>query len=405
MKNKLIIDNFLILKHIEIDVNQYTIFIGPQASGKSVVAKILFIFHSLPNYYLKDVIQDVSIREVKRDIINDFIQIFPQETWDSSSFQIKLKTNIGELSFCHEKFKKLKFTLSDSYNKLFKSLRKYYKKTIYKEIENKSNNWRALIQPFLIHFSEQNWGLVANGSGGIYIPAGRSFFANLSNLLFTILINDYKIDFFIKSFGSEYEKIRKLKYSEELQKQIQEKLLKGTYYFQNNKEFIYSKHHFSNTELSNASSGQQELLPILLTLFSRSMAFFTIEEPEAHIFPDSQYELIRFIISRRINRVQETAFLFTTHSPYILTTINNLAYAGYLEHKYCENIEKLNKLDLIYPQSERIPYGELSAYYFSDGSVKSIIDNETMLINSEEIDNISNVTEEAFSNLMDLDEE
>ena len=45
MKNTLVIDNFLIFDHAEIDINKFTVFIGPQASGKSIVAKLVYFFY------------------------------------------------------------------------------------------------------------------------------------------------------------------------------------------------------------------------------------------------------------------------------------------------------------------------------------------------------------------------
>ena len=128
-----------------------------------------------------------------------------------------------------------------------------------------------------------------------------------------------------------------------------------------------------------------------------------IEEPEAHIYPESQYALMRFIISRRASNDPETAFLFTTHSPYIITVLNNLARAGYLENKLAGQKDKLDKLDKIYPKNERIPFGELSAYMFVNGTVKSIIDKNTRLINAEELDSISDKISSDFSSLVNLE--
>ena len=140
-------------------------------------------------------------------------------------------------------------------------------------------------------------------------------------------------------------------------------------------------------------------------MFSAPKAFCMIEEPEAHIYPESQYSLIRFIISRRVPDDPEMAFLFTTHSPYVLTTINNLAYAGILEKRFNaqNNKESIKKLDKVYPARERIPQGSLSAYYFDGGNVESIIDKETEIINAQKLDDISERTNDKFSELLELE--
>ena len=42
MKNTLEIKNFLIIDSVELEIKKFTVFIGPQASGKSIVAKLLY---------------------------------------------------------------------------------------------------------------------------------------------------------------------------------------------------------------------------------------------------------------------------------------------------------------------------------------------------------------------------
>ena len=141
-------------------------------------------------------------------------------------------------------------------------------------------------------------------------------------------------------------------------------------------------------------------------MFIRSKYFFVIEEPEAHIFPESQSEIIKFIVSTQILNSNEKSFLFTTHSPYVLTTLNNLAYAGVLEAKLQQknDSKSIEKLDKVYSIQERIPENALSAYYFNKGEVTNIIDKETGLINAEDLDKISDITSEKFSDLLELDD-
>ncbi len=44
---KLLIHNFAGLKEVTIEVSPITGFIGPQASGKSVIAKLLYFFREI----------------------------------------------------------------------------------------------------------------------------------------------------------------------------------------------------------------------------------------------------------------------------------------------------------------------------------------------------------------------
>lgn len=407
MKNRLSIKNFIIFKDIELEINHYNVFIGPQASGKSLVAKMLFLFFHLPSFYFKAIVQNKDIDFLKKDIIGTFSQIFPKEIWQNQAFDIKLETSIGYLSFNHNKSESILFSLSEEYIKLFITLNAFFDSIKTNIDYTDTTKVNQTLDSLRSVFHEQEWGFVNNGGDCTFIPAGRSFFAALQENVFTLLSNNVDLDYFIKNFGANYENAKKfhqyfLKYET-----IQKDLLKGIYNYNNKKDYIHTVNPNIdfNIQIRDASSGQQEVLPMLNTLFSVKNTFFMIEEPETHIFPDSQYALIKFIFARRENIDRETAFLITTHSPYILTTVNNLAYAGFLEEKFNCNAEKLEQLNNIFPINERIPSGELSAYLFKGEIVKSIIDEETHLIFSEEIDSISNIIEDDFSKLILLDNE
>ena len=49
---KLIIDNFKQISHAEIEVKDFLLLIGPQASGKSTIAKLIFFFKSIQQFYI-----------------------------------------------------------------------------------------------------------------------------------------------------------------------------------------------------------------------------------------------------------------------------------------------------------------------------------------------------------------
>ena len=79
--------------------------------------------------------------------------------------------------------------------------------------------------------------------------------------------------------------------------------------------------------LAHASSGQQEVLPLLLLLsrFALQPPGMTvglhIEEPEAHLFPTTQREVVE--VMGEVFGLQEArmSLVITTHSPYILHSV------------------------------------------------------------------------------------
>ena len=62
---KLVIDNFKQISHAEIEVKDFLLLIGPQASGKSTIAKLIFFFKSIQQFYID--LFDVEDRELSVD--------------------------------------------------------------------------------------------------------------------------------------------------------------------------------------------------------------------------------------------------------------------------------------------------------------------------------------------------
>lgn len=413
MKNTLEIKNFLIIDSVELEIKKFTVFIGPQASGKSIVAKLLYIFYHFPEIVFDIAMNGGKKRKLNEAMVKIFCEIFPQYAWSDKAFSICFKTEVGDILFSHSPGKALTFSVSDYYERI---LRKIFLFTA------KSSDLGKMEKEVLEHVRKVNdlihnseWGFINGGGSSTFIPAGRSFFACLENNVFSFLSNNIHIDYFLKEFGMIYQRSRNLllmriprKNSESIMNSFSDvckKYISGTYLQKQQKDYIKNTKNGLEIEVREASSGQQELLPILFAIFREQEKLFLIEEPETHIFPSSQSEIIKYIVSTQDPNSCRKSFLFTTHSPYVLTTLNNLTYAGILESRFInENRnDMLEKLDKIYPKQERIQKDNLSAYYFCEGNVKSIVDSETGMIDAEKLDEISNVTNEKFSNLVNLE--
>lgn len=413
MKNTLEIKNFLIIDSAELEIKKFTVFIGPQASGKSIVAKLLYIFYHFPEIVFDITMNGGKKRKLNEAMVKVFCEIFPQYAWSDKAFSICFKTDVGNISFSHNPGRALTFSVSDYYEKILKKIFLFTaKKTEVNKIDKEEFEYVRKIGN-LIHDSE--WGFINCAGSSTFIPAGRSFFACLENNVFSFLSKNIHIDYFLKEFGMVYQRSRSLlsmriprKNSESIMNSFSDvcqKYICGTYLQKQQKDYIRNTKNGLEIEVRDASSGQQELLPILFAIFREQERLFLIEEPETHIFPSSQSEIIKYIVSTQDPNSCRKSFLFTTHSPYVLTTLNNLAYAGILESRFVnENRnDMLEKLDKIYPNQERIQKDNLSAYYFYEGNVKSIIDSETGMIDAEKLDEISNITNEKFSNLVNLE--
>lgn len=148
--------------------------------------------------------------------------------------------------------------------------------------------------------------------------------------------------------------------------------------------------------LENASSGQQEILPLLILLkilpfvrifLSRGITIY-IEEPEAHLFPVSQKSVVE-LISIIFNKSQmQSQFIITTHSPYIISSFNNLLQAGEIETN--SSPAKKNKLYNIVPKDKIINISNFRAYALEKGKQTNLISKQTGLISTNIIDQVSN---------------
>jgi predicted ATP-binding protein involved in virulence len=125
-----------------------------------------------------------------------------------------------------------------------------------------------------------------------------------------------------------------------------------------------------------------------------------IEEPEAHLFPISQKQIISLIAT--IYNAIGYSFFITTHSPYILTAINNLVVGQDAYDKANGDTEKLNRLENVLPADELIRLEDVSAYTLNKGKLESIIDMENRLIGSNLLDSVSDEFEAAFGVATDI---
>ena len=250
----------------------------------------------------------------------------------------------------------------------------------------------------------------------IFVPAGRSmlstnseFFHTLTPNKYDILMNEFieRIMILQKQYSQKIEDIirdKKKMSSEDIDFQSVNKaqklvkdILKGEYVNDRNGEKIYySESKF--VKLIQASSGQQEALWIVLLIFSiilnQQKVYLVIEEPEAHLFPTAQKEILE-LITLMINSTNSSVVI-TTHSPYILTSENLLMYSSHVEQK------RKTETDIV-PQCFRLPNETVSAYLLKNHNVIDIMDRDNCMIDAAQIDVVSEELNIAIDKLMELE--
>jgi hypothetical protein len=189
--------------------------------------------------------------------------------------------------------------------------------------------------------------------------------------------------------------------------------LKGEVIVKGNTE-IFRSDDGRELPLSFLSSGTQELLPLTTCLrefvaLSAAVAtildlkeamhrrLFYVEEPEANIFPSNQYDLVR-IFSRMANEpILDASWVITTHSPYILSSFNNLLEAWQVAANKPDGKNEVAKL---IDERYWIKPSDFKAYCIHDGKLESIMDEETGLINGNYLDGVSSEIGSQFDELL-----
>ena len=405
------IKNFGGLKDVSFDINTINIIIGPQATGKSIIAKLLFYFKSFIGEIKSGIQDNKSKREIDREQINKFIAFFPKDTWPDGDFSIEYRINNVVFSFNKTK-NKATFEYSDELKKIIDKGRKILKKE--KEVHQRNNKIHDL--PLRV-FSKKFDELVSQEISEtltyiqIFIPAGRSFFSNLQSSIFSFLSSNKSLDPFLIRFGSFYESFKDvvniIEATEDKRLDDLIEFILNSHYKREKEKDILLHADKRKVNLSNASSGQQEILPLLLILKALRYLNFDgtvlyIEEPEAHLFPNAQKSVIH-ILARIFNtRHRKFQYFITTHSPYILSSFNNLIYAGDIYEKI--DTGKRKELFKIVDEKEILPPSQVSAFSIdSKGRLRSIIDPETKLIDQNILDNVSDDISTEFGKLMHLD--
>ncbi len=369
---KLIVKNFGAIRNIEVELKNLTVFIGETGTGKSTIAKLVSIFRS--NDFLEENIHNVGFFKIK-------LAYYQIANFLKPSTYIEFQSNIG-FSFIYNKGE-------ISHNFYEQILKQLEKNTLNQIKEDKIVN-RKMIQELLsLAFQEV-----------IYLPAERGVVSFLSEK-YAALDRKELIGLFpetLLNFTGTFNKvssiIRKLKIA--LFDDI-------TYQKENGKDYIILANGKSLL-LSESASGLQAIIPALIVFdyFSQdeTKKSYTFEEPELNLFPIAQKSLVEFLAEKVLS--QGHKIIITTHSPYILTAINNLLFASKIVTKYPDSKEKIIEVSGL---SSFISSSDIAIYYLSNEDIDcsiNLIDKDTGMIPDNELDSASSEIMEVFDSLMSV---
>ncbi|GCL36993.1 hypothetical protein SR1949_20990 [Sphaerospermopsis reniformis] len=188
-----------------------------------------------------------------------------------------------------------------------------------------------------------------------------------------------------------------------------DEIIKGEYRIDNwGEKIIFNTQKGEYVHLSNASSGQQESIRILqdifLNILDNTKILRILEEPEAHLFPIAQKQLIE-LLSLMVNQNDDNQLIITTHSPYVLTVFNNLLFANRVVVK---NPDAEVEVTQIIPKDCWLQAEDFSAYSLGNQSsetthyCESIFNTEKGTIQQNYLDTVSEILGGDFQTLYSI---
>ncbi|NJO92068.1 MAG: hypothetical protein HC831_26165 [Chloroflexia bacterium] len=96
---------------------------------------------------------------------------------------------------------------------------------------------------------------------------------------------------------------------------------------------------------------------------------------------------------------QNDRLIITTHSPYVLTALDNLIQA---HNTFDKKPEEREKISSVISEEKWVAINNVSAYYLKDGEATDIIDYELDAIGANKIDDVSELHSLIYDKLLKI---
>ena len=378
----IIIRNLGPIKNIEVDLKRINLVIGPQSSGKSTFLKVVCYCTWVERQVMRT--QEPSLFCTSEIFLNNLIQFHKLEGYlkpdtyicyvtDYTSITYDAKSNICKFRWQDErwKYKSTKISYIPAERNLVSAIPNWYQikmepNNLFSFLsdwedtrKNFDNKERILSLPFSYLYDKRTGTdkIILNNGEEISLINASSGIQSLVPLVMTI--NFLTKDFFKKE-NSTVERSK-------LYFDLLNKLIKSNDSFPKTPEHVLQK------------------LLIANNLFFPEFTSLFIEEPESHIFPSTQKDFVYNLVEKLSNERLHTCFI-ATHSPYIMTAMNNLILAN---ERFAESEVIKNKILTRFSKQQLLPFNDVAAFAMESGNVKDILDYDFKMILSDALDSAS----------------
>jgi energy-coupling factor transporter ATP-binding protein EcfA2 len=429
----LTVKNFSVIKEAKLEFGKITVLIGPQASGKSLLCKLAyFLGKELVEQTITCVVQGVQWDEflqiasraisVRFTLSQQVVAARAYVEFSSNEYKAAFSWEGGSDSptarFSHA-FEEKYRTILSSYHKAPPSASGAFIPGGISAPARLEDVWIGV-----------NQTLFGNDLRGLfYAPAGRAFFTDFTKGL--VVAQNVTVDPITRDFAgqllwdSDWKKgllTTGRGVTDEINRRMTDIASGFVMIDSGTPRFVTIDGR--KLTLNVLSTGIQELIPLFnileqLMYFREhgvetakvardpqrakivSKPFLFLEEPEANVFPKTQYELVKLFAWLANDPVLDFDWVITTHSPYILSSFNNLIEAGQAARN---NPNLHDQVAKIIPEQYWIKEGDFKAYAIENGKLKSIL-NESGFVEGNYLDQVSEVIGNEFDELLRLEYE
>ena len=388
----LIIRNFGPISEIDINLKRVNVIIGPQSSGKSTVLKVACFCDWMerqieisqdPDYYCNHSFFVKNLVTFHK--LEGFMQENTYISYANDALSFEYDAQKGNCKFSWGRgnrrwnYKRTKIAYIPSERNLVAAIPNWYQVSMEnnnildfmkewefarKTFKNKEN---IIGLPFAYKYN------TTNKTDNIIMPNGQEL--NLTNAS-SGLQSLTPLYIMIKYLTGGFYKEKHIK--------VEDSMLRDSL------EQIVTKECGAMTK-----EKQQKIVDNIMTPYRTDMY---IEEPEAHIFPSTQKDFVYSLVSL-LNGKTKHSCVIATHSPYIMTSFNNLIQAGQIAK---ESDEKAQKVKERFTTRQLLRYDDVAAFSMHDGQATSILDKEYGLISADALDAASQDISDDFNFLINI---
>lgn len=405
----IIIKNIGPIKEVELDLNKINVFMGPQSSGKSTIAKIISycswyeknnILGTRPNVnFYKDLIEfhnledsyfcDDSLIEYKSSNCHIIFS-------GKKGVPVSIVTKVGpKRVFRNEKIEYIPAErnivsvpgigqYTESKNNVLNFLYDWFRAKRNKKEDNKYKlplNSLNGVSYYYVQDEDSDKLVLENGKE-IKLQHASSGLMSVTPMImvFNYVMNEIYSE---QRTQSPFETINiesKIELLDLPNKEILKRLISQTRVLNESKEKLLKKKLTPklqaelNELMKEVNDAQKKIVNSLGFDSDYNYTKLIIEEPELNLFPKAQQDLIYYVLEAIVREKRNHQLVLTTHSPYVLFALNNCMMGGLVK----KNIP-LKERNTFASYKSWIDPKKVSIYEIHDGTLKCIQDEDGII--------------------------